>query len=77
MPFEILSKEACDEGARCRLQVHSNWPTYPQLYVDWELLGGADIVLEMAADGGLQEVHSNLPLRGTALDACESSYLLE
>lgn len=37
-------------------QEHSDWPTYPQLYVDGELLGGADIVLEMAADGELKEV---------------------
>jgi len=37
-------------------QEHSDWPTYPQLYVDGELLGGADIVLEMAADGELKKV---------------------
>lgn len=38
----------------------SHWPTYPQLYVNGELLGGCDIVLEMAAagelKGGVQEM---------------------
>lgn len=38
------------------VQEHSNWPTYPQLYVGGELLGGCDIVLEMAADGELKQV---------------------
>ena len=31
------------------------WPTYPQLYVKGELLGGCDIVLEMAASGELRQ----------------------
>ena len=31
------------------LQEFSQWPTYPQLYVNGELLGGCDIVLEMQA----------------------------
>lgn len=29
----------------------SDWPTYPQLYVDGEFVGGCDIVLQMAEDG--------------------------
>lgn len=37
------------------LQEYSNWPTYPQLYVKGELLGGCDIVMEMAQDGTLKE----------------------
>ncbi len=31
------------------VQEYSQWPTYPQLYVNGELLGGCDIVLEMQA----------------------------
>ena len=31
----------------------SNWPTYPQLYAGGELLGGCDIILELAAAGEL------------------------
>lgn len=29
------------------LKAYSNWPTYPQLYVKGELIGGVDIVKEM------------------------------
>ena len=35
--------------AHSLLQEYSQWPTYPQLYVNGELLGGCDIVLEMQA----------------------------
>ncbi|MGB5133202.1 MAG: Grx4 family monothiol glutaredoxin, partial [Steroidobacteraceae bacterium] len=36
------------------LKSYSNWPTYPQLYVNGELVGGCDIVLEMYRSGELQ-----------------------
>ena len=32
---------------RENLKVYSNWPTFPQLYVNGELVGGCDIVTEM------------------------------
>ena len=32
---------------------YSQWPTYPQLYAGGELLGGCDIVLELAEAGEL------------------------
>jgi len=38
---------------REKLPSISNWPTYPQLFVKGELIGGCDIVLEMVADGSL------------------------
>lgn len=40
---------------RDALKKHSNWPTYPQLYVNGELVGGADIVLDMYEKGDLQK----------------------
>lgn len=43
------------------MQVFSTWPTYPQLYVDGELVGGADIVAEMAASGELADALSASP----------------
>ena len=49
--FDILGDEAVRQG----LKEYSNWPTYPQLYVKGELLGGCDIILEMAAEGELKE----------------------
>ena len=36
------------------LKQYSNWPTYPQLYVNGELVGGCDIVLEMHRSGELK-----------------------
>jgi monothiol glutaredoxin len=43
-----------DPELREALKAHSNWPTYPQLYVKGELLGGCDIALEMYQSGELQ-----------------------
>src|SRR3954449_11581610 len=37
------------------LSALSNWPTIPQLFVDGELVGGADIVAEMYENGELHE----------------------
>ncbi|TAN47191.1 MAG: Grx4 family monothiol glutaredoxin [Methylococcaceae bacterium] len=37
------------------LKAYSHWPTYPQLYVDGELLGGCDIIIEMYQSGELQK----------------------
>ncbi|MHB1542374.1 MAG: Grx4 family monothiol glutaredoxin [Steroidobacteraceae bacterium] len=45
-----------DPELREELKRFSNWPTYPQLYVNGELLGGCDIVLEMYESGELQKV---------------------
>jgi monothiol glutaredoxin len=43
------------------LKQYSNWPTYPQLYVNGELIGGCDIVVEMYNSGELQKVLSAAP----------------
>lgn len=32
----------------------SNWPTYPQLFIQGELVGGSDVIVEMAEDGSLK-----------------------
>ena len=48
--FDILS----DEEVRQGLKEYSNWPTYPQLYANGKLLGGLDIVKEMADEGSLE-----------------------
>ena len=32
---------------RVKLSEHSNWPTIPQLFINGELIGGADITIEM------------------------------
>ena len=45
-----------DEGVYENLQHYANWPTFPQLYVKGELIGGSDIVVEMYNSGELQEL---------------------
>ena len=45
-----------DQEIRDGLKTYSNWPTFPQLYVNGELIGGADIVLEMYHSGELKTV---------------------
>jgi monothiol glutaredoxin len=47
-----------DPELREALKRYSNWPTYPQLYVSGELVGGSDIVTEMFQKGELQQLLS-------------------
>lgn len=36
------------------LKYYANWPTFPQLYVKGELIGGCDIMIEMYQKGEIQ-----------------------
>jgi monothiol glutaredoxin len=44
-----------DPRIRQELSAISNWPTIPQLFVNGELLGGCDIVIEMYESGELAQ----------------------
>lgn len=57
--FDILTNDEVRQG----LKEFSDWPTYPQLYAGGELLGGCDIILEMARDN---------ELKGAVLDAVKT-----
>lgn len=48
--FDILT----DEEVRQGLKTYSDWPTYPQVYVKGELIGGLDIIKELVAAGELK-----------------------
>ncbi|EZA62809.1 glutaredoxin-3 isoform X6 [Ooceraea biroi] len=50
--FDILQDNDVREG----LKKFSRWPTYPQLYVNGELVGGLDIVKEMSESGELESM---------------------
>lgn len=52
---------------RTELPKVANWPTFPQLWVNGELVGGCDIIVEMHEKGELK------PLIDAAADATESS----
>ena len=45
-----------DPELRDALKRYSNWPTYPQLYVNGELIGGCDIALQMYRNGELKDL---------------------
>jgi monothiol glutaredoxin len=45
-----------DAELRQGLKEFSNWPTFPQLYVQGELVGGCDIIREMYQSGELQQL---------------------
>lgn len=40
---------------RAELPKYANWPTFPQLYINGELIGGSDIILEYHASGELKQ----------------------
>ena len=45
-----------DPEIREGLKAYSNWPTFPQLYVNGELVGGCDITVEMFRSGELKQL---------------------
>ena len=45
-----------DPMIRVKLSEHSNWPTIPQLFVRGELIGGADIAMELHQNGSLLDI---------------------
>jgi len=51
-PVNILDDDEVCEG----LKSYSNWPTYPQVYIDGELIGGFDITRKMLLDGSLPKL---------------------
>lgn len=61
-----------DPEIREGLKSYSNWPTFPQLYVNGELIGGCDIVVEMYESGELDEVLDSAG-QGTSEEASASS----
>jgi monothiol glutaredoxin len=52
VPFETVNILA-DGEVRQALKEYSNWPTYPQLYVNGQFVGGCDIVTELHKTGEL------------------------
>jgi monothiol glutaredoxin len=55
IPFTDVNVLA-DSELRDGLKEFSNWPTFPQLYVNGKLIGGADIVTELDKNGELKSV---------------------
>lgn len=47
--FNIFEDQDIREG----LKTYSNWPTFPQLYIKGELIGGCDIMIDLYKKGEL------------------------
>lgn len=47
-----------DPEIRANLPRFSNWPTFPQLFINGELIGGCDITLELLESGELARIVS-------------------
>ena len=45
-----------DPDLRDGLKIFSNWPTFPQLYINNQLVGGSDIVETMYENGELEQL---------------------
>ncbi|MBK9321924.1 MAG: Grx4 family monothiol glutaredoxin [Bdellovibrionaceae bacterium] len=45
-----------DEEIRNGIKEYGNWPTIPQLYINKQLVGGSDIMMEMYQNGELQDL---------------------
>ena len=52
--FNVLA----DAEVRQGIKEYGNWPTIPQLYIDGQLVGGSDIIIEMYQSGELQRIVS-------------------
>lgn len=45
-----------DEALRSGMKAYSQWPTFPQVYIDSEFVGGCDIMIETYQNGELKEM---------------------
>ncbi|KAK9820835.1 hypothetical protein WJX81_001306 [Elliptochloris bilobata] len=76
-PFDAVNvlDETYNPGLRDAIKAYSQWPTIPQVYVNGEFVGGADILEELARKGELQQLaQSGLAADKTAtLTAHDSS----
>jgi monothiol glutaredoxin len=45
-----------DPEIRAQLPRYSDWPTFPQLFINGELIGGCDIAVELHQQGELQRM---------------------
>ncbi len=54
------------------LPKYADWPTFPQIYIDGELIGGCDITLEMAESGELKTAMAEAVAKAKAKAADDS-----
>ena len=55
VPFQTVDV-LTNPDIRAQLPAYSQWPTFPQVFIDGKLVGGSDIVHELYENGELQEL---------------------
>ncbi len=50
---------------------YADWPTFPQIYIDGELVGGCDITLELYASGELKNMMQEATNKAEAVKSAE------
>lgn len=65
MPFHAVNVLE-DPELRAGLPAYANWPTFPQLFIQGELIGGCDIIEELQASGELARLLSDTGAAGDA-----------
>mmetsp|Transcript_47619 Transcript_47619/g.110300 ORF Transcript_47619/g.110300 Transcript_47619/m.110300 type:complete len:423 (-) Transcript_47619:59-1327(-) len=67
VPFDTVNvlDDVANTGVREAVKQFSNWPTIPQLFVNGELVGGADIIGEMYESGKLESALKSSPTSGS------------
>ncbi|MFP3343653.1 Grx4 family monothiol glutaredoxin [Halomonas sp. SIMBA_159] len=58
---------------RAELPKIANWPTFPQLWVEGELVGGCDIVMEMHQNGELEMLVKEAAQRAAAAEGGDNA----
>lgn len=75
--LQILNLHGCDfkskniledEQLRQTMKIYSNWPTFPQVYMDGEFVGGCDILLGMHQSGELVDELKKIGIRSKLAD---------
>lgn len=56
VPFASVNVFDDEEVYRQGVKLYSNWPTIPQLFVNGELVGGSDIIMDLYQSGELQKM---------------------
>lgn len=64
VPFKAVNVFDDEEIYRQGVKTYSNWPTIPQLFVNGELVGGSDIVIDMFQSGELKSLLENAANNG-------------
>lgn len=54
--FKAINVFEDEENYREGVKLYSNWPTIPQLFVNGELIGGSDIVIDLYQSGELKKI---------------------